>query len=151
MEKFKSGLDRVFQKNITKIKFLLVGIWNTLVGYGVFWGLDTAFSNLFEIRYVAYMSAMVLSQVVGTMNAFIFHKYITFNSKTAGIQMLYEFFRFCLTYVFTFLLSLILLPVFVEVFHLIPKVSAAIIIMICAVISYLGHLRFSFRVKKHKS
>lgn len=147
MEKIKSRLGRVFQNNITKIKFVLVGIWNTLVGYGVFWGLDTAFTHVFEKRYVAYMSAMVLSQVVGTVNAFIFHKYVTFNSKTAGIHMLYEFFRFCLTYVFTFLLSLVLLPVFVEVFHLIPKVSAAVVIVITAVISYLGHLRFSFRVK----
>lgn len=147
MEKIKSRLGVVFQNNITKIKFILVGIWNTLVGYGVFLGLDTAFLHLFDKRYIAYMSAMVLSQVVGTVNAFLFHKYITFNSRTAGIHMLFEFFRFCLTYVFTFLLSLILLPVFVEVFHLIPKVSAAVIIVIAAVISYLGHLKFSFRVK----
>lgn len=147
MEKIKSGLDRVCQNNLTKIKFILVGIWNTLVGYGVFWVLDTAFSHLFDKRYVAYMSAMVLSQVVGTVNAFVFHKYVTFNSKASGIHMLYEFFRFCLTYVFTFLLSLVLLPVFVEIFHLIPKVSAAVIIVITAVISYLGHLKFSFRVK----
>lgn len=144
MEKIKG---RLFHNNFTIIKFGLVGLWNTLVGYSVFWGLDTLFSHLLETKYVAYMSAMILSQVVGTVNAFIFHKYVTFNSKTAGKNMIYEFFRFCLTYAFTFFLSLILLPIFVEVFHHTPKMSAAVIIVICAAISYMGHLKFSFRVK----
>ena len=42
-----------------KAKFVLVGIWNTIFGYGVFCLLDSFFLHLSIARHVAYMSAMV--------------------------------------------------------------------------------------------
>jgi len=134
-------------KHNTKVKFVLVGIWNTIFGYFVFLVLDTFFESLFLKRYFAYMSAMILSQIIATINAYIFHKYVTFKSKVRGKGIIIEFFRFCLTYVVTFCLSLILLPFFVEIFKIQPKISAAIVIFICTVISYIGHSRFSFSYK----
>ena len=58
--------------------------------------------------------------------------------------VIFEFYGFSLTYVFTFLLSLILLPHFVEIFSIQPKLSAALVIMIYVVISNYGHSKFSF-------
>ena len=66
-------------------------------------------------------------------------------SGAGGKDVIIEFLRFCLTYVVTFCLSLILLPFFVEIFKIRPKISAAIVIFICTVISYIGHSRFSFK------
>lgn len=131
-----------------KAKFVLVGIWNTIFGYGVFCLLDSFFLHLSIARHVAYMSAMVLGQIIAVINAYIFHKYITFKSTARGKQIITEFFRFCMTYVVTFCLSLILLPFFVEVGRIPPKISAAVVILICTIVSFLGHSKFSFRPKR---
>ena len=127
-----------------KARFVMVGIWNTVFGYLLFIILDIWFENIFLKRYVAYMSAMILGQIIATVNAFIFHKYVTFKSEVKGIGIITEFYRFCLTYVVTFALSLFFLPVFVEILHLHPRISGAVVILICTVISYVGHSRFSF-------
>ena len=134
-------------KNNIKVKFVLVGIWNTIFGYLVFFVLDTLFVYVFTERYYSYMSAMVLGQIIATINAFVFHKYLTFKSTVKGKRIIIEFLRFCLTYVVTFSLSLILLPFFVEIFKIQPKVSAAIVILLSTVISYIGHSRFSFNIQ----
>lgn len=128
-----------------KAKFVLVGIWNTIFGYGIFCLFDTLFAWLLSTRSAAYMCAMVLAQILAVINAYICHKYITFKSAAKGKAIIAEFFRFSTTYVVTFCLSLVLLPALVEIGHIHPKTAAAIIILICTVISYLGHSRFSFR------
>ena len=127
-----------------KARFVMVGIWNTIFGYMVFFILDTFFEDIFTKRYFAYMSAMILGQIVATINAFVLHKYVTFKSEVKGKGIIPEFFRFCMTYVFTFSLSLILLPFLVEVIGFHPRIGAAVIIIITTIVSYFGHSRFSF-------
>lgn len=143
----KFSLVNLLSKHRVKVKFVLVGIWNTIFGYSVFCLLDTLFSHIFATRYIAYMSAMVLGQIIAIINAYVSHKYITFKSRVRGRKMIIEFFRFSMTYAVAFCLNLILLPIFVEIFRITPKISVAILILICAAISYLGHSRFSFKLK----
>ena len=128
-----------------KIRFLLVGVWNTIFGYLVFVGLDYLFNLFCSPRYVAYMSAAVLANIIAILNAYIFHKFVTFRSPLRGLAMIPEFVRFFSMYLFSFFLGLVLLPVFVELFHLDPKIAGALLIPITVIISYLGHSRFSFR------
>lgn len=139
------GFARFLSKQKVKIRFGAVGIWNTVFGYAVFLGLDTLGSALFGKRYLAYMTAMVVSNVIAILNAFVLHKYVTFQSAAGGRKILIEFFRFCTTYLLTFLLSIILLPLLVELGDIPPKIAAGFVIIACTVISYLGHSRFSFR------
>jgi putative flippase GtrA len=141
---FKCLLNDILDRHDVKVKFVLVGIWNTVFGYLAFILLETLFSLYISPPYLAYMSAMVLAQIIAVINAFIFHKYVTFKSSAKGKELIREFFRFTTTYIFTFFISLVLLPVFVEFFHITPKISGAIIIFIFAIISYLGHSKFSF-------
>ena len=136
------GLHRI------KIKFVLVGIWNTVFGYTVFVGLDFLFTLFFEKRYAAYMLAAVLANILAILNAYIFHKFVTFRSPLRGLAIIPEFIRFFSMYLFSFFLGLVLLPVFVELFHLDPKISAALLIPITTIISYLGHSRYSFDPSK---
>ena len=143
----KFFLVNLLAKHRVKVKFVLVGIWNTIFGYSVFCLLDILFSYLLATRYIAYMSAMVLGQIIAIINAYIFHKYITFKSRVRGREMMLEFFRFSMTYAVIFCLNLILLPIFVEIFNIRPKLSAAMLILMCTAISYLGHSRFSFKAK----
>lgn len=128
-------------------RFILVGIWNTIFGYGLFFCLDTLFAYIIRPDYLAYMSAMVVSQVISILNAYLFHKIVTFRSAVGGWGMVAEFFRFSTTYALTFGISLVLLPLLVEIFHLIPKVAGLIITLVCAGLSYVGHSRFSFSAK----
>jgi putative flippase GtrA len=132
-------------KHQVKVRFLLVGVWNTIFGYLVYIGLYTLFTRFFAEQYIAYMTAMVLSNIVSIINAYIFHKYVTFKSSVKGKNIWFEFFKFSATYLFTFLISLILLPIFVEYFQFIPQFAGAVVILICTVISYWGHSRISFR------
>jgi putative flippase GtrA len=136
-------------KHHVKLRFLIVGIWNTIFGYLVFIGFDSLFTHLLSKRYAAYMSAAVLLNILAIINAYIFHKYITFRSGIKGIGILFEFFRFSTTYLVTFCLSLILLPFFVEITYMTPKIAAAFVILCCTVISYLGHSKFSFHHSLH--
>jgi putative flippase GtrA len=90
------------------------------------------------------MTAAVLSNIVATISAFIFHKYITFKSTVRGKAVIGEFFKFYSMYTVTSILGLALLPFFVEVLKIDPKISGALLIPITAIISYFGHSHFSF-------
>jgi len=90
----KFSLVDLLAKHRVKVKFVLVGIWNTIFGYSVFCLLDTLFSHLFATRYVAYMSAMVLGWIIAIINAYVSHKYITFKSRVRGRKIIIEFFLF---------------------------------------------------------
>lgn len=131
-------------KHHIKLKFLVVGIWNTIFGYLIFIGFDSLFAHLLSKRYDAYMSAAVLSNILAIINAYIFHKYITFKSEIKGTGIILEFFRFSTTYLITFCLSLLLLPLFVEIMNVTPKIAAGFVILCGTVISYFGHSKFSF-------
>jgi putative flippase GtrA len=128
-----------------EVRFLAVGILNTVFGYVIFLSLYTLGSAVFQKRYIAYMAAIILSNVIATIIAFVLHKYVTFRSPARGRKIPIEFLKFCTTYLVTFFLSIILLPVLVEVGKTSPKIAAAFVIIICTIISYLGHSRFSFR------
>ncbi len=129
----------------TKIRFVFVGIWNTIFGYALYIALDYLFTFVFQKRYVAYMSAAVLANILATINAFIFHKYYTFKSTVVGKAIFLEFAKFYSTYIITTILGLALLPCFVELLLIDPKISGALLIPITTVVSYFGHSRFTFK------
>jgi putative flippase GtrA len=137
--------DHLWLTHQTKARFILVGLWNTFFGYLAFVGLDYLFNLFFSRRYVSYMSAAVIANILAILNAYIFHKFVTFRSPLRGLAIIPEFVRFFSMYLFSFFLGLVLLPVFVEIFHLDPKIAGALLIPITAIISYFGHSRFSFR------
>jgi putative flippase GtrA len=96
---------------------------------------------------MAYMTAAVIANVIGTTSAFLFHKYITFKSPVRGKGVIIEYIKFYSTYTVTTLLSFALLPFFVEVLKIDPKLSGALLIPVIAVFSYFGHSRFTFKNK----
>ena len=67
-------------RHYVKVNFLMVGLWNTIFGYLVFIGFDSLFTHFFSKQYVPYMSAAVLSNIIAIINAYIFHRYVTFKS-----------------------------------------------------------------------
>jgi putative flippase GtrA len=148
-DKISLLLSAALVRHRVKVKFVAVGAWNTVAGYLFFVLFDAISSGIFATRYAGYMAAMVLANIVSVINAYIFHRYVTFRSLKKGREMIGEFVKFCTTYVAVFLLNLLLLPFFVEVGHLTPRIAAALVIPLCTVISYVGHSRFSFRAKRN--
>ncbi|HOI73837.1 MAG TPA: GtrA family protein [Syntrophales bacterium] len=140
-----------FARHGVKIRFVLVGVWNTFFGYGVYVALDWLFERLFASRAAAYMSAAVLSNILAILNAYIFHKFITFRSEARGWAMVPELFRFFSTYLVSIVVGLVSLPVFVEVFRIDPKIAGALVMPVTVLVSWLGHSRFSFRNEKTKT
>ena len=129
-----------------RLRFFLVGIWNTIFGYLTFVCLDYVFNSFLSPRYMAYMTAAVLSNFLAITNAYFFHKHYTFRSEVRGVRgSIYEYCRFSTTYLVTFVFSMVMLPIVVELFHLAPQLAVALILIICTIISYLGHSRFSFK------
>jgi putative flippase GtrA len=104
-----------------KIKFLIVGLWNTVFGYAVFVSPDFLFTPLFKTRYAAYMLAAVLSNILAIINAYIFHKFFTFRSPLRGIAIVPEFMRFFQCICSAFLLASFFFPFVWNYFILIPK------------------------------
>jgi len=129
----------------TQIRFVLVGIWNTIFGYGAYVGINYIFTFFFQKRYAAYMSAAILANILAVFNAYIFHKFVTFKSEVRGKGIIWEFIRFYSTYLFSTIIGLALLPFFVEVLMIDPRISGALLIPITTMISYFGHSRFSFQ------
>jgi putative flippase GtrA len=136
-------LRRAFDE--TRFRFLLIGVWNTLFGYGIFWLLYAVTSRLFSARYLAYTTAQVVGWIIAVANAYFLHKHVTFRSRARGRAAVFEFLRFMQTYLAMFVLGLGLLPFLVEIAGLEPRVAALIATAIGVVVSYLGHRFVTFR------
>ena len=136
--------ENLWHNHQVKIRFFFIGVWNTIFGYLAYVSLDYLFTFVFQKRYIAYMTAAVLANIIATISAFIFHKYITFKSTVRGKAVIIEFLKFYSMYTVTSILGLVLLPFFVEVLKIDPKISGALLIPIVAIVSYFGHSRFSF-------
>ena len=140
----KSFFTKQPDERKTIIRFLAVGIWNTIFGYAIYYASFKTISFLFEAAPYAYVWAMGVAQVVGTINAYFSHRSITFSSRVRGHQLT-EFLRFSSVYILTFCLALILMPFFVEIVGFNAELTGIIVIGIATVVSYLGHSRFSFK------
>ena len=141
----KRIFDYLWLNQGTRVRFILIGVWNTIFGYLIFVLFDYLFALFLSPRYIAYMAAAVISNMIAVTNAYFFHRHFTFKSKTTGKAAFREYIRFCITYIVTFILSLILLPVLVELLLLDPKIAAAIITGLLTIVSYVSHNHFTFR------
>ncbi len=129
------------------LRYLLVGGWNTLFGYGTY-ALFTALL-MPRVRF-GYIPASVFSSLINITVAYFGYKFLVF--KTKG-NYLVEWFRCILVYGSGMLPGLVLLPLLVEGlhrgFHLErsgPYIAGAFVTGLTVVYSFFGHKHFSFRV-----
>ena len=127
-------------------RYLVVGIWNTLFGYGTF-----AFFTAVLDRYIpaSYLAASLLSSVLNITVSFLGYKWFVF--KTPG-NYLKEWVRCLMVYSGSIALGLVLLPPTVLVVSYLtsrpsaaPYIAGALIMGLQVVLSFLGHRNFSFR------
>ena len=127
-------------------RYLLVGVWNTLFGYGTF-ALLTAL--LTPVVPYSYIWASLLSSLLNITVAYLGYKWFVF--KTKG-NYLREWLRCVAVYGSGILFTLMALPVLVFLIrrntHLVsqaPYIAGAILTVVVVVYSFLGHKKFSFR------
>jgi putative flippase GtrA len=120
-----------------RIRFVITGGINTLFGFACF----VAYQNTVGVRW-GYMWALLLAHVTSVLFAFTTHRRLVF--RVTG-SLLRDLWRFESVYLAAIGLNAVLLPLAVEVAHLPVIVAQAFITVVNAVVSWLGHSRFSFR------
>lgn len=125
-----------------RFRFLLVGGFNTVVGYGIFVLIELTFG-----RHTSYLLSLYIAFFIGTIVAFITHRRITFQISGRG-KVVLDYFRFLGVNLVSLAVNTIALPLLVELGHLSPIAAQAIIVVVTTLISYIGHKFFSFRRAK---
>ena len=115
-------------------KFGIVGIINTVVGYGAY--------LVFLYFNFHYLIAMIFSHIIGVTHSYFWNKYWTFKSKTKSHK---EKFKFATVYTITFVINGILLSIFVEIFKISTQLSGFIALISVTLLSYAGHKFWSFK------
>lgn len=127
----------LLQRHGEKVRYLVVGAWNTLFGY-------LAYAALYALlgHRLNYMLVLVPAYVVSITNAYLCYKFLVFRTKGNYMR---EYFRFYLVYGTAFALNLVLLPFFVQVVGLSPIPAQIPVVALTVVLSYIGHKYFTFR------
>ena len=128
------------------VRYVLVGGFNTLFGYGLFAFLNWSFSGLGSF---SYMYAAVLANLIAITVAFLGYKWFVF--RTRG-NYLMEWLRCVGVYGTTALIGLVGLPILVPILrsHLghperAPYIAGAIMTLFTVLFSFFGHRNISFR------
>lgn len=127
-------------------RYLLVGTWNTLFGYGSFAALTALLDPIVPHSYVL---ACILASLLNITVSYLGYKWFVF--KTQG-NYLREWARCVAVYSGGIVLGATLLPVLVWAIRRetrfiasAPYIAGAILTGFTVVYSFLGHKRFSFR------
>ena len=124
-----------------KFRYLFIGAYNTIFGYGVF-------AVLWSIWGQHYLVILIISHIASVTNAYFGYRFFVFRSKDGGWG---EFARFNMVYLGALGFNLLALPVMVEWLNIHPLAAQAIVVVVTVVMSYLFHRSFSFRRKKGRT
>jgi putative flippase GtrA len=127
-------------------RYLLIGGWNTLFGYGCF----ALFTALLEprIRY-GYVIASAIANLIAITVSYLGYKWFVFRTKGNYLK---EWLRCVTVYTGSMLVSIALLPVVVfslrrttSITASAPYVAGALIMALSVIYTFLAHKKFSFR------
>lgn len=133
------------------IRYLVVGAWNTLFGYGCFFLFVRLFLHLMPSQpLLAASAASVVSTVINITVSFVGYKLFVFKSKG---KFLHEYARSFLVYLPSLLLNaMAIAPLTALVrraipshFQQAPYIAGAILAFVTVIISFFGHKHISFR------
>jgi putative flippase GtrA len=128
------------------LRYLAVGLWNTLFGYGTFVAFTAALARVIPH---SYMAGLIASSLLNITVAYLGYKWFVF--KTKG-NYLREWGRCVMVYSSGILLSVMVLPVLVYLIRhetrfvsKAPYIAGALVTGLSLIYNFLGHKKFSFR------
>ena len=131
----KNAIKKMYYNK--KVRFLIVGIFNTGVGYGTY--------ALFIYLGLHYFISQTFSTVIGVIHSYFWNKYFTFGSRARSAA---EALRFALVYVVSYVVSLILQYLLIEKAGVDAYLAGFLCLIATTLISYTGHNFFSFKSRK---
>lgn len=134
-------LRRLFRRlaGDERIRFLVVGAFNTVFGYLVFVTIE-----LLAGQWVGYLVSLYVSYAIAIVVAFVLHRHVTYRVTGTG-NVVVDFLRFASVYVVALVINTIALPLLVELAGITPIIAQALIAIVTTLVSYFGHKLFSFR------
>lgn len=122
----------------TKVRYLIVGIWNTLFSFAFFWIL----LFLLETR-IGYLVVLTIAYPVTVIHAHFMQRRFVWLSNSAYRP---ELLRFVTMYVVLYVANLVLLYLAVDIQSLDPFWSQVTISLILIILSFLMNKRWTFQV-----
>lgn len=126
-----------------KLRFLIVGAYNTAFGYATF-----VLLYLWLHDRCHYLIIALLAHAVAVTNAFLLHRKIVFRAQDAIIP---AFLRFNLSTAVALLFSLGAMALLVELFAMFPLVAQAFVTGAAVVVSYFLHRHYTFPVRRRSN
>ena len=120
-------------------RYILVGCWNTLFGYFSALIIYNYYHNLLHILLIG-----VMVNILNISMSFFTYKYFVFKTKKNWVQ---EYLRSYVVYGGVALVSLCILWFAVDYLKLPFWIAQALTMLLVVLISYIGHDRFTFKVK----
>ena len=118
----------LYKKYEEIINYLIVGGMTTLVSISIY----ALFTKCFHINY---MIANVISWIISVLFAYITNRIFVFKSKSENIVLeIYQFFKYR---IFSFLIEIFLMYVFVELINIDDMISKVIVQIIVIVLNYV--------------
>ena len=122
----------------TTTRYLLVGIWNSVFGVGIFLILSLSLPELSDSLI------LLISYLVSIVQAHFMQRKFVWSSTERYFQ---ELIRFSGAYISQFVANLVLLQIFVRFIGLNRSVSQVIIVLILTVVMFFVNKNGVFRVK----
>ena len=122
-----------------KVRFVLVGGFNTVLGYLTFSALTLWVFH--DVRF-GYLLSLFFSYAIGISVAFVLYRRFVF---VVHGHVLRDLARFVSVYAVSIGINAAVLPVMVEVVGVPPVLAQAVVVLITTLLSFVGHRSFSFR------
>ena len=122
-----------------KLKYLLTGSYNALIGYLLFVLVFYYFSST-----VNHYLLLGISHLIGTVHNFFSYGTFVFQLKLKPSKFR-SYLKFNLVYIFTFILNVILFSLLTKTMNWNLYLSQALIVFLLAIIGYILNKYYSFK------
>ena len=122
--------------NSEQFRYVLVGVWNTAFGLGVFTFLYTFLEG------VGYAVVLLLSQIVATLQAHFAQRHLVWAARGPYVP---ELLRFSVVYAASYVVNLVLLAFLVEVLGQPVLASQFAVTSLIVVVTFLVNRGWTFR------
>jgi putative flippase GtrA len=136
-------LQALYDQHGEKLRFLVVGVWNTAFSIGVLWLLDH-FIHYDMHSLLQKEGVLVLSWVISVSQNFFTFKLLVFRTKGNWLR---EYLRMYVTYAATFAVQSVLVLALSTWLGWSVFWANLPTVLIVMVMSYFGHKYFTFRNK----